>query len=667
MQDSDIILLDVHPDTKGDYVGFGMHFLNIFINGKLRLPAEPMGLIIDCQTTQQLYLFSGYIGLTMDRKNITNVFPMRCRAHKFSSDPLMLRSNLIFKDVLSSLTQESNDIANRLIRENLQAISKGFSLLSTDKKGIVHYIQNSWSEIAKAAMYVQTKSNRAKEEAKIQMESLLGLTMHLLENSKNIRSRELMERHNAMHSPDLSPAESPVHKGQKTFDPIDSMENDKNQYTSSEKQLVTNLRTEIQSNYKRLLSLSENCNKYPSEILNAVEDIDRTVRALDNSLDKLQHLTILSSNQTPSYCGWMKKSSGFSKSDRSVIGKRYWCLLIRDSLYFLDQPYGKKVEYEVYLDKSFIAHDPDDDIETNAKTSLSSLLWISNPESGSIDEGVLVLDCITLDEKCMWIENLKPWIPVDPNLIKKSSRSKIKLPFHFGSSNSSIQISSNDSKLSESPQDVPTASLHTFSDGKAASRIRAVSKGMLRAISMSRSGVKSTLNTVANATAAAITSNERNPISPIVAASRSATAIKTQIRRMSDTARDASVSSHGEDIERESISSFGSAHGPGSSMQNQMLIQQSSERGLQSSMSVTTAQKPELSSFVDILDELDDLRAPLYNYGELMEQIKASYVTKYQEIRHMVDNMRDSFLAMFLGLSILHTIEDEVRERFDIP
>lgn len=69
------------------------------------------------------------------------------------------------------------------------------------------------------------------------------------------------------------------------------------------------------------------------------------------------------------------------------------------------------------------------------------------------------------------------------------------------------------------------------------------------------------------------------------------------------------------------------------------------------------------TSTSDVLDELDDLRGPLYAYAQLMEQMKSSYCEKVQEIRHMINTMRDSFLAMFLGLSILHTIEDEVRPR----
>lgn len=57
--DSDVILLDIHPSTQSDYVGFGSHFNDIAFRGSFRIPREPYGFIVNWKSVQQLYLFSG--------------------------------------------------------------------------------------------------------------------------------------------------------------------------------------------------------------------------------------------------------------------------------------------------------------------------------------------------------------------------------------------------------------------------------------------------------------------------------------------------------------------------------------------------------------------------------------------------------------------------------
>lgn len=612
LDNSDLILLDVHPNTEGDFVGFGSHYDTASVHVKLRLPSEPLGLILDWQSQQQLYLFSGYIGKSLDRQYFTNVFPISCHAHKFDADPLMMRSSLVLTDVLSSFNQESSDIANRLIRENLQALGKGMALLSSDNKGIVYYVQNSWSEISRG-ISIATQSlsgNRAKEETKIQMESLLGLTMHLLERSQALRHRELLS--------------------------LDS-DNLQHDVISSENELVKHLRSEIQANYRRLQSFYENYNRFPEDILSSVEDIDRSIRALDNCVDKLEHFAILTSDLTPNYCGWIRKSQGFSRSDRSVHGPRYWCLIVRETLYFMNQPYAKKVEYELFLDRAFILVDPDEfDATSGSNTKLSTFLWISNPEKNALDEGVFALDCLTLDEKCMWKEALKSWIPADTTITKKLTRSKSILPFHFGSSSPAQVISSElpsedgtnrnsfeqiSTHHSENIQSSHSVTLSSISGNRGVNRFRALSKGMLRAISISRKS-SSSGNT------------HDSSIKPVTATINLSSQVTQPLSRPPLQINESSFDH----------ASSGALTSGSASITNQ----------------VYRRDAPSSSNISDILNELNNIRTPLYQNTQLMDFLRNSYLRKFQETKHLVETMRDSFLALFLGLSILHAIENEV-------
>jgi hypothetical protein len=79
----------------------------------------------------------------MAKRYISNSFPFIYDALKYGSDPLTVRSSFRIDDVITSADKGSNLIARRLIEENFNALQQGLSLLSSDKKGIVHYIQNT--------------------------------------------------------------------------------------------------------------------------------------------------------------------------------------------------------------------------------------------------------------------------------------------------------------------------------------------------------------------------------------------------------------------------------------------------------------------------------------------------------------------------------------------
>lgn len=534
---------------------------------------------------------------------MTNVFPILFDAKKLGTDPMTLRSNVELKDVLTFVSEESDNLAQRLVRENLEAFGKGMSLLSSDKKGIVHYIQNSWSEISS----IKSSIVEGKDEAKRQMDSLLGLTMHLLDRSHSHYQEENLSMQENLHE--------------------------------SERQLVHRLRAEIHSNYRNLQSFGkfeinfDDCNEcgtgttfndHPTRVLSTADDIERTINALDGHIVTLQEFAILSYGTSCTYAGWLKKSSSFSFGDKNMFVHRYWGLLVQDTIYFLPQPYAKKVAAEIKLEKTYKVTDPDENLESSTKTSLSTRLLIVS----STVEGTMMLDCDSFDEKIMWKDALRPWLVVSENTPRGKGKNKSRLSILRGPSSTGL-FSDNttnessggeaDSRSSLASANSREAVLGESTGNRSTSKFRAATKGMLAAISLSRKTVSSTITSIQH--------KERRPSSATARSSPS------QVEKI-------------DEVDDETEGRVSDVIAAGSMTSIASIISQSN------------------LNIAEMIETLEDIRSSLKTFSNQMKNIRETHLEQFRDTKKLVDTMRDSFLAMFLGLSILHTIEDEVE--FDI-
>lgn len=681
----DLILLDVHNQSAGgDFFGFGFQFTNTSLHSLLQLPQDisSNGSLLHWKSIQQLYLFSGDLSHgkevnKLDKRYISNTFPFQYNMFSFGFEPITTQSSLLFDSLLTSTDEESKNIVRRLIQDNVNAFKEGMSLLSSDRKGISYYIQNTWAEINSAAELSALGSKFEDKDDRRQMESLFGLTMHLL-NKHDKTFADIRE--------------SP----RKLGDNINKYE--------SEKMLVQKLRTEIHLNYKKLESFCEEYYKVPSQVLETIESFEESFQLLREGLIKINHLSVLSSNQIPVYCGYVKKSNHYVKfavaSSSSSMGAhtRYWCVFVNQQLHFMSAPYASTIEYSITLDENMIqVIDPDLEmisssdsnlpLQTPSKSSfiqnttalsskpLTSRIWLSH-----LYDGILVIDCERLDEKCVWKDMLKPWIHLIDSTghVTKHTRRKSKLskmirsslspapslfmenPLeydHWPGDDKSQSIMSNlaqeHNKVKRNLIHSIEATMSTITPIKSTtlanttSKFHSVTKGMLKAINHSRKSVSSTIsNIVPTHQTKKSHSQPGTPVKQLLEddlnISNDVNVIDALHERLSI---DIEIDANDDFEARDSISRLDDRFTP-----------------IVSQLNVKEYPLPEtINRFNTMISELQNgLPKKLLevNY-EAIESIKSTYAISVNETKIMIESMRDSFLAMFLGLSILYTIEDE--------
>jgi hypothetical protein len=162
------------------------------------------------------------------------------------------------------------------------------------------------------------------------------------------------------------------------------------------------------------------------EIETFTESLAEVAKVMRSQLDRVRASSLASLWRSSVYCGWMRKTAGFSKVNAKPSSTRWWTVLTSNMLLFMSQPYSQKVEYEVDLSEGLLVVDPDADESAavanaimsvdmsngasypavtrgKGKKAITSSLWLVN------DQGLLAIDPESLDEKVVWAESLKPW------------------------------------------------------------------------------------------------------------------------------------------------------------------------------------------------------------------------------------------------------------------
>jgi hypothetical protein len=193
----------------------------------------------------------------------------------------------------------------------------------------------------------------------------------------------------------------------------------------SQKVLIEKLQDHLANGYRQLKSAMTSVNDYSIELDENLNSIREISSELNNLLDKVKSATVITAGQIPSYCGWIRRSVDFSKVE---IGKgirkfnktagnlKWWASLINDRLFFMLQPYGCKADVEIKLDSVSIV-DPDDE-KIAGKVILSTCIWICD------EEGAMVFNASSLDEKQMWLKAFSPWLSHHPSITKEGKPTK---------------------------------------------------------------------------------------------------------------------------------------------------------------------------------------------------------------------------------------------------
>lgn len=251
-----------------------------------------------------------------------------------------------------------------------------------------------------------------------------------------------------------------------------------------------------------------------------------------------------------------------------------------------------QIDFEVRMTGDLEVIDPDNG-DASGSSSLSSKLLLVN------EEGHLKIDCLTLDEKLMWLQALGPW-----------SRNFYSCQFRkVGASNvggSDLNISNKQNHMSSSGESTPISEKK-----KSRNPFKAATKGMMRAFSLT--------------------------------SSKSSTP----------------PSSHASGSNPSPMSVKGS---PGSRIQVDITIKEKDvkstiPRDVRGDPIFRTSFSP---AFKDIISNVESLRIPLVKYTALVEDTESYSIENIMETTRLLQLSQESVASMVTGLCALNVISNEV-------
>jgi hypothetical protein len=255
------------------------------------------------------------------------------------------------------------------------------------------------------------------------------------------------------------------------------------EYSDAGGVLANNLSHAILNSYMQVKNVERLLTTSSQDISISLSGIRSVCNELVDIIDTVKRCAIVTSSRMPKHCGWIRRSSGFTKPDKTMGTSRCWATLIDNTIYFMMHPYSKIVDAEMCLE-FMVAVDPDENSSTAEKDSLSSHIWIVD------DEGLLIIDTISLDEKVMWLDALKSWIvplhTLESSPIHKQLLNKKNEDFNF-----------------------PIIKLKTNEKTSTTKRLKSATKGMFKALREGSKSIVSPLAGLASGITSASNNNEK--------------------------------------------------------------------------------------------------------------------------------------------------------------
>ncbi len=249
--------------------------------------------------------------------------------------------------------------------------------------------------------------------------------------------------------------------------------------TSKVIESVQNLAGDVRSH---LSLIRDNMISQQSAAQNDMEFALQISSSVDNLCTRLEKVIAITGTHSTIHCGYVRKSSDFSRSDRSVSQSKLWCIVTPAYMLFMKEPYSAKIELEINFHAMGVeVYDPDEGEETLGKVSLTSKLWFRNSQNGAI----LVVDYDTFDEKVIWIEALKPWLSVATAQTMKQMKAKSRLSIALNLNSSSSQITGS----SQSANSTPTHAILVVQSNSSSNLFLATEKASTESVASSSSNV----------------------------------------------------------------------------------------------------------------------------------------------------------------------------------
>jgi hypothetical protein len=313
----------------------------------------------------------------------------------------------------------------------------------------------------------------------------------------------------------------------------------------------------------------------------------------------------------------------------------WWATLIGNHLYFMQQPYQSLAEVDINMDEISVV-DPDDE-KIAGKVVLSTCLWICD------EEGALVMNADTLNEKQMWLRALSPWTSTSPNVTSSGNKpKKVFLPATaavdlMSKGLASIGLSASESRNGggrESPSGREQQAHGGGEPKKSGSNLfRSATKGMMKVL-----GVSSHASTSTSSPSNVAVSNS---------ASKSAVTVSAQ-GGSPNSSRGATPSViAGEDDE----------------VEDAIIVQPSPflDEAVRSQreQKVQSNHWPS-SSLSELLPELDNLRIPLRKSSRRVKAVKSTVGKALMSSTTLLHSAQEAIGKVAIGLAAVKVLNEEV-------
>ena len=639
-------------------------FIALDVNGK-SLPGPPRSANMKVSGTMQLVLLKeevGRIGQSTVSRDICNPFTLITEITKTGEEAFHVKTNVSLTEIALDLPREMASDAMSIMDHAISAM-QGVSRVMVKFRSIVvdccPSLSNQEEHVdGEAKESSQEAATRVIEDRKMALAVSLDIarmmtTTATSNSSSDVswfrdagdvildvdwKNRSKQDQDNAVDDTDAKIG-------------LTDRRAIENEQLQAQKLLIEKLQDNLATGYKLLKESMSSVNDDSQHLSTSLSSIQDICRELSELLEKVRSAAVITASQIPEYCGWLRRSSDFSRIDpgisvrkfnKSAAGSmKWWCSLIGRKLYFMPRPYNSAAEVEILLDDVAVI-DPDVE-KISGKTVLTTCIWLVD------GEGALVLNLDSLDEKHSWLKALRKWVTNDPNLTSKGYKPrKIDLSTPSSLSSASPSSASNAGLVSKS---LNAVGINTNSMSDQLGQVGAVNaqaiskakKGASKLLSSATKGVMNVFgkrksdNSAGNGVHGGDPGNRLSNGEEVINGKRTSIDSSPDADKMENLASPTPLLDEVVEIQRQSIP-MNSLHRP----------------------SVNFDPCVYASSMSELIDELDSLREPLTNTLNRVSVIRKDAEQAAVASTGLLTNAQESIGKAAIGLAAVKVLYEEL-------
>jgi hypothetical protein len=291
-------------------------------------------------------------------------FPVRINVSKTGSDPTSMTSSISMADFASTLSVAPSSMAMQLLMNCESHRQKALSILS----GFLQNVRNAIPSI----LPFQADGATASGDSLALPGSEPSASPAVVSDDVEVTAKSLPSSSSTgTLLQDLRPIDSSTAQ-----EPILEYVTAYGTPAKSQRLITSQISRSLQSVHRNLEQLHLNSILPSQSASKAIEEAILVCGELQETALKLRHAALVTVSMTPSYCGWVYRSSGFLVNPLRVTGRRRsvhgkdsiggtgwgvksWMVLVMGNLLFMSQPYAGSVDLSLSLDDIIIA-DPDE-------------------------------------------------------------------------------------------------------------------------------------------------------------------------------------------------------------------------------------------------------------------------------------------------------------------